>query len=372
MTEEQSKQYKQAVQRMKDEVLAAANGATARTSNGKASSTSTTMTGRRRGRGNAEDATPDGGPGDDMSAGSRRGMRGSRRSSLQNDTEDADSALEGGSISGLGMEKSSRSRGSTPGGGGADDTDEGVSTGKPQTMSVPADGVATAALVKKLGSQRINNIFTHLRKIAQHPLLVRHMYDDDKVSAMAAVACRHKLFGGICTMQRVSQELAGMSSLSTHQTSHVFNTVLSTKACCKIMSLLPVSMTRHPVPHCLTRSIKSQCQQHGMSPTFACAGYSDYQLHSFALAHPQQLGQYVLDDSAVMSSGKLVALDGLLDQLQQNGSRPLIFSQWTSVLDIIEWFLHMKGLSFVRLDGSTAVSTVHWRCECLVYPGVSL
>jgi hypothetical protein len=36
-------------------------------------------------------------------------------------------------------------------------------------------------MVSKLGSQRINNIFTHLRKICQHPLLVRHHFSDTKV-----------------------------------------------------------------------------------------------------------------------------------------------------------------------------------------------
>jgi SWI/SNF-related matrix-associated actin-dependent regulator 1 of chromatin subfamily A len=30
--------------------------------------------------------------------------------------------------------------------------------------------------------------------------------------------------------------------------------------------------------------------------------------------------------------------------------------QWTTVLDILEWFLHERGLTYVRLDGSTAVA----------------
>ncbi len=36
-------------------------------------------------------------------------------------------------------------------------------------------------LLAKLGSQRVNNIFTHLRKVAQHPLLVRNLYTDEQV-----------------------------------------------------------------------------------------------------------------------------------------------------------------------------------------------
>jgi hypothetical protein len=42
--------------------------------------------------------------------------------------------------------------------------------------------------VRKLGKQKVANIFTHLRKIAQHPLLVRRLYDDAKVAKMAALA----------------------------------------------------------------------------------------------------------------------------------------------------------------------------------------
>ena len=35
----------------------------------------------------------------------------------------------------------------------------------------------------------------------------------------------------------------------------------------------------------------------------------------------------------------------------------LIFSQWTSLLDIMEWFMQQRGHTYVRLDGSTAVDT---------------
>ena len=36
--------------------------------------------------------------------------------------------------------------------------------------------------------------------------------------------------------------------------------------------------------------------------------------------------------------------------------RPLIFSQWTSTLDILEWLLDLLKLPYLRLDGSTAVA----------------
>ena len=47
--------------------------------------------------------------------------------------------------------------------------------------NAPTAGGSTS--VTKLSSQRVNNIFTHLRKVAQHPLLVRNHYTDEDVSA---------------------------------------------------------------------------------------------------------------------------------------------------------------------------------------------
>ncbi len=41
---------------------------------------------------------------------------------------------------------------------------------------------------------------------------------------------------------------------------------------------------------------------------------------------------------------------------QADGHHPLIFSQWTSVLDILEWLLDRLQLPYLRLDGSTAVA----------------
>lgn len=59
-------------------------------------------------------------------------------------------------------------------GGAASGPDAPSSSGASGATGGAAGGEAsTENLVSKLGSQRVNNIFTHLRKIAQHPLLVR-------------------------------------------------------------------------------------------------------------------------------------------------------------------------------------------------------
>lgn len=49
--------------------------------------------------------------------------------------------------------------------------------------------------------------------------------------------------------------------------------------------------------------------------------------------------------------GTWQALVRLLPQLKKQGHRPLIFSQWTNMLDILEWALAVMGFRFTRLDG---------------------
>lgn len=48
---------------------------------------------------------------------------------------------------------------------------------------------------------------------------------------------------------------------------------------------------------------------------------------------------------------KIQELAQLLPSLKQDGHRVLIFSQWTSMLDILEWTLDVIGLTYRRLDG---------------------
>jgi len=60
-------------------------------------------------------------------------------------------------------------------------------------------------------------------------------------------------------------------------------------------------------------------------------------------------GQHLVDNC-----GKLRLLDKLLAKLKQKGSRVLLFSQMTRVLDIMEDFCAMKQYKYCRIDGSTA------------------
>lgn len=57
----------------------------------------------------------------------------------------------------------------------------------------------------------------------------------------------------------------------------------------------------------------------------------------------------------IFDSGKLQRLTRLLRELQSRGSRSLIFTQMTGTLNILEQFLNLLNLPYLRLDGSTPV-----------------
>lgn len=56
----------------------------------------------------------------------------------------------------------------------------------------------------------------------------------------------------------------------------------------------------------------------------------------------------------VGASGKLSVLDMLLRELFQNKHRCVLFSQFTSMLNILEDYCRMRGWKYCRLDGATA------------------
>ena len=49
-------------------------------------------------------------------------------------------------------------------------------------------------VLKQLGKQRVSNLFTHLRKIAQHPLLVRNLFTDAQVQRLVMIAYNRQEF----------------------------------------------------------------------------------------------------------------------------------------------------------------------------------
>jgi SWI/SNF-related matrix-associated actin-dependent regulator of chromatin subfamily A member 5 len=63
---------------------------------------------------------------------------------------------------------------------------------------------------------------------------------------------------------------------------------------------------------------------------------------------------YTTDEHLVFNAGKMVVLDKLLKRLQKQGSRVLIFSQMSRLLDILEDYCVFRQYQYCRIDGSTA------------------
>lgn len=63
---------------------------------------------------------------------------------------------------------------------------------------------------------------------------------------------------------------------------------------------------------------------------------------------------YTTDEHLVYNSAKLKVLDKLLKKFKEQGSRVLIFSQMSRVLDILEDYCYFREYEYCRIDGSTA------------------
>jgi len=59
------------------------------------------------------------------------------------------------------------------------------------------------------------------------------------------------------------------------------------------------------------------------------------------------------DDDAPPSSSKLNRLLTAIEDAASDGHKALVFSQWTSLLDLVEPHLDAAGIAYTRLDGST-------------------
>lgn len=63
---------------------------------------------------------------------------------------------------------------------------------------------------------------------------------------------------------------------------------------------------------------------------------------------------YTTDEHLVYNAGKMIVLDKLLHRLKEKGSRVLIFSQMSRLLDILEDYCFFREYEYCRIDGSTA------------------
>ncbi|XP_060070965.1 lymphoid-specific helicase-like [Ylistrum balloti] len=81
--------------------------------------------------------------------------------------------------------------------------------------------------------------------------------------------------------------------------------------------------------------------------------------HPYLLEYPLDpgTGNFKVDEDVIRKSGKMLLLDRMLKELKVRGHKVLIFSQFTTMLDILEDFCFLRSYKFCRLDGSCNVQT---------------
>uniref|UniRef100_A0A674BVV6 Proliferation-associated SNF2-like protein n=1 Tax=Salmo trutta TaxID=8032 RepID=A0A674BVV6_SALTR len=78
--------------------------------------------------------------------------------------------------------------------------------------------------------------------------------------------------------------------------------------------------------------------------------------HPYLIEYPLDPAtqQFKIDEQLVQTSGKFLILDRMLPELKKRGHKVLIFSQMTSILDILMDYCYLRGYQYSRLDGSMA------------------
>lgn len=83
--------------------------------------------------------------------------------------------------------------------------------------------------------------------------------------------------------------------------------------------------------------------------------YNDYTLHQWCNTYPC-IAQFDVPDLSWMQSGKVEAMLELVKEYKKNGDRCLLFSQFSSGLDILEGVMNSSRIAFTRIDGSTPMA----------------
>lgn len=82
---------------------------------------------------------------------------------------------------------------------------------------------------------------------------------------------------------------------------------------------------------------------------------TDFELHGFSEKYPSTMSTFSLENDEWMDSGKVSKLRDLLIAFKEMGDRVLVFSQFTMVMNILEFVLETLGIRFFRLDGQTKI-----------------
>ena len=70
----------------------------------------------------------------------------------------------------------------------------------------------------------------------------------------------------------------------------------------------------------------------------------------------------------ISNSGKMIFVDKLMEKVIKQGDQAILFSGFTSMLNILEDFCTMRGIEYCRLDGNTDLIDREIQIEDFVNP----
>lgn len=152
------------------------------------------------------------------------------------------------------------------------------------------------------GTVSKDHLFTQLRKAAHHPLLLRTRYlSSSEKEHLTTYFHRYGAFrGDACTKEKVAEELEKFNDFEIH-----------------LSALELIEENEH---------------------------------------RRSDLDRYVLAENDLFCSSKFIKLRSMLPRLVSDGHRILIFSVWTSCLDLLSCLLESLDLKYLRMEGSTPVN----------------
>lgn len=146
----------------------------------------------------------------------------------------------------------------------------------------------------KIQASTSNNLIMALRKASNHPLLFRHIYNDEIIAKMSDAILDEPQYAENGNREYIREDMSFMS---------------------------------------------------------------DFELHNLCCNFPRTLEEFQLKNNEWMDSGKVDMLIKVLKSvINERQEKILIFSQFTQVLDILEKVLSTLDYKFLRLDGSTQVN----------------
>ncbi|TKA22885.1 hypothetical protein B0A50_07824 [Salinomyces thailandicus] len=169
-----------------------------------------------------------------------------------------------------------------------------------EAQQVFAQKTGAGGKSKAVAKKDTSNILMALRQAAIHPLLARRLYSDSRIGKIVDQLSKSEEFGG--------NERSKIEAFIRNES----NTGINLKG-------------------------------------------GDYGLHRFC-AERDFLHKFALKKNEWMDCGKVQKFKELIESYVKNGDRLLVFSQFTTLMDILEAVLETLAVKFMRLDGSTKMN----------------